>query len=68
MRRTMTLVFVIAALAGVALIAGYFFSGHEVPAGQPPLAELSHDALDSLKDDFNQSSDSVRIVLLLSPT
>ena len=64
----MTVVFVIAALAGVALIAGYFFAGHEVPAGQPPLAELSNGALDSLKADFNQSSDGVRIVLLLSPT
>jgi hypothetical protein len=43
-------------------------AGHQAPAGQPPLADLSGESLDSLKADFNSSADGVRIILLLSPT
>lgn len=58
----------VVAVAALAAVARYFFAGHAVPAGQPPLAELSGDTLDSLKDDFNRTTDQIRIVLLLSPT
>jgi hypothetical protein len=68
MRRMMTAVFLVVAVVVLALIARYYLAGHRVPAGQPPLAELSSDSLDSLKADFNQSADGVRVVLLLSPT
>jgi hypothetical protein len=52
----------------LAVIARYYFAGHQVPAGQAPLAELTSKSLGSLKADFNRSADGVRIVLLLSPT
>jgi hypothetical protein len=50
------------------LAARYYFAGHQVPAGQPPLGELTSDSLNSLKADFNRSADGVRVILLLSPT
>jgi hypothetical protein len=46
----------------------HYFSGHRVPAGQPPLAGLDIGSLSSLKGEFNRSADGVRIILLLSPT
>ena len=64
----MTAVFVVIAVVVLAVIARYYFAGHQVPAGQAPLAELTSKSLDSLKADFNRSADGVRIVLLLSPT
>jgi len=48
--------------------ARFYFSGHQVPAGQPPLADLNTDSLATLKSDFNRNSDRVRVILLLSPT
>ncbi len=63
----MIVVFVVAVVV-LAVIARYYFAGHQVPPGQPPLTELTSKSLDSLKDDFNRSADGVRIVLLLSPT
>jgi hypothetical protein len=68
MRRMMTTAFLVVAVVVLALIARYYLTGHRVPAGQPPLAELTSDSVDSLKADFNRSADGVRIVLLLSPT
>ena len=49
-------------LAVAALLAG---CGHQVPAGQPPLAAMN---LDALRADFNRAADRPRLVLLMSPT
>jgi len=64
----MTVVFAVIALVVLAVIARYQLAGHQVPAGQAPLAELTIGSLGSLKVDFNRSADGPRIVLLLSPT
>jgi hypothetical protein len=40
--------------------------GH-APAGQPPLIEIDSRAT-VLRQEFNRSSDRVRVILLLSPT
>jgi hypothetical protein len=58
------------AITAIVLIvaARVYFSGHQVPAGQPPLADLNSASLDSLKSDFNRDPDRVRVILLLSPT
>jgi hypothetical protein len=64
----MTVVFVVIAVVVLAVVARYYFAGHQVPAGQGPLAELTSESLGSLKADFNRSADGLRIVLLLSPT
>ena len=64
--RTMVL---LATAAIVLLIAARFYlSGHQVPAGQPPFGDLDSGSLDTLKSDFNRSSNRVRVILLLSPT
>ena len=59
---------IVACVVAVAVAVLYQLFGHQVPAGQPSLGELTSDSLDSLKADFNASADDVRIVLLLSPT
>ena len=64
----MTAAFVVAAVVVFAVIARYHFAGHQVPAGQAPLGDLTSKSLDSLKAEFNRSADGVRIFLLLSPT
>jgi hypothetical protein len=50
------------------VVARFYFSGHQAPAGQPPLAEMNSTSLAILKSDFNQNSDRIRLILLLSPT
>jgi hypothetical protein len=59
---------VLLAVAGIAL-AGVFLgrAGH-APAGQPPLVEINTAAIAALQAEFNQTSGSLRILLLLSPT
>ncbi len=52
----------------LAVAVRYYFTGHQVPAGQPPLVNLTRDSLTALKGDFNSTPDYVRIILLLSPT
>lgn len=41
---------------------------HQTPAGQPPLAEVTEQSLSQLKEEFNASPHSERVLLLLSPT
>ena len=64
----MTDVVIVVAVVVLALVARAYFAGHQPPAGQPPLVDLTGHSLDSLKLDFNRSADGVRIILLLSPT
>ena len=46
----------------------YLYLGSTVPVGQRPLVRLNASNFDSLKKSFNESADSVRIVVMLSPT
>jgi hypothetical protein len=57
-------------LAALAIFAGlfYFYGGHQTPAGQAPLADLNAANFSELKNEFNASRASVRVLLLLSPT
>lgn len=57
-------------IGAIALIVGtrYYLAGHEVPAGQPPLGELTAGSLDALRSEFNDPGEKVRVILLLSPT
>ena len=68
MRRILFSLLVLSCVVAVIVGARYYLGGHRAPAGQPPLAELTSGALDSLKADFNRSAEGVRIILLLSPT
>ena len=59
----------VAGLASAAIVllvaARFYLSGHQVPAGQPPLEDLNGGSLDTLKSDFNRNSDRVRVILSL---
>lgn len=44
------------------------FGTHFTPPGQPALVHLDPASLESLRAEFNQAADCVRVVALLSPT
>ena len=44
------------------------FGTHNVPTGQPALVELAPHSVETLRADFNQAADTVRVIVLLSPT
>jgi hypothetical protein len=46
----------------------YFYGGHAVPKGQPPLVSFLAGDLTPLKTEFNASASSIRVVVMLSPT
>lgn len=43
-------------------------TSHKTPAGQPPLANVTPQSLAQLRQEFNASADSERVLLLISPT
>ena len=57
-------------LASLAIFVGlfYLYGGHQTPRGQAPLADLNAANLSELKNEFNGSQASVRMLVLLSPT
>jgi hypothetical protein len=57
-------------LAAAVVVLGdiYFTRTGHAPASQPPLAEMNSGALSALQSEFNRTSDSLRVILLLSPT
>ena len=66
MRRTWAVVLAVTLAIG----GGIFYltrPGHP-PAGQPPLVEITGPSLVALQAEFNRTSSSLRIILLLSPT
>jgi hypothetical protein len=46
----------------------YLYGGSAAPKGQQPLVSLNGSNLSSLKDAFNGSANSVRVLVMLSPT
>ena len=46
----------------------YFYLGSTVPNGQQPLVYLNNTNVTSLKEAFNSSANSVRVIVMLSPT
>jgi hypothetical protein len=60
---------VVFGLAAVVLLAFYYFyGGSAVPSRQPPLVRLNSSNVASLRDEFNGPANSVRMLVLLSPT
>jgi len=55
-------------VALVLLAFYYFYGGSTAPSGQPPLVRLNSSNVASLRDEFNGSANSVRLLVLLSPT
>ena len=56
-------------LGAISLLAFYYFYwGTTVPQGQQPLVRLDSTNISSLKNEFNGSANSVRLIVMLSPT
>jgi len=55
-------------IAVALLLVYYFYLGSAAPAGQEPLVRLDGSNIESLKQLFNESKDSVRVMVMLSPT
>lgn len=54
--------------AAALLFVCYLYTGSNAPKGQQPLVRLNNSNLASLKDAFNASAKSVRLLVLVSPT
>lgn len=67
MKRLLIIMLAIAVIA-VGLVAFYLSAGSTVPNEQEPLVRLTDNNLSSLKDSFNGSVNSVRVIVMLSPT
>jgi len=57
-------------VALVAFLAAFWVvaSRHQTPPGQPPLADVTVQTVEQIKQEFNASENSERVLLLLSPT
>ena len=66
MRRTWAIVLAVALAIGGGIF--YLTRPGSPPAGQPPLVEITGPSLAALQAEFNRTSSSLRIILLLSPT
>ena len=68
MKRKRTILGLLVLVIAAALLAVYYFYlGSTVPNGQP-LVRLNSSNVGALKNAFNESSDSVRVIVMLSPT
>jgi len=67
-RRPITYGILAVVIAVALLLVYYFYLGSSVPTGQQPLARLDSFNIKSLKQSFNESKDSVRVMVMLSPT
>ena len=55
-------------IAIVLLLVSYLYLGSAAPTGQQALVRLNASNIESLKQSFNESKDSVRVIVMLSPT
>jgi len=69
MRRKHVIYGLVAVVGAIVLfIVYYLYLGSTAPTGQQSLVRLDNSNMDSLKKSFNESADSVRVVVMLSPT
>jgi len=69
MRRKPVIYGLVAVVGAIVLFVVYYlYLGSTVPAGQQPLLRLDNSNIASLKNSFNDSADSVRVIVMLSPT
>jgi flagellar basal body-associated protein FliL len=67
-RKRIILILIAVVMAAALLVVYYFYLGSTVPHGQQPLVHLNSSNIGTLKNAFNESSDSVRVIVMLSPT
>jgi hypothetical protein len=69
MKRKRTVYGLAAIVIAIAVFVVYYlYIGSSAPAGQPALVRLDTTNIESLKQSFNESKDSVRVMVMLSPT
>ena len=68
MRRRLIIIVLAIVAVGLGLVGYYLYGGSTVPNGQQPLVRLTDSNFSSLKDSFNSSANSVRVIVMLSPT
>ena len=69
MKRKHVLYGSVAVFIAVALsVVYYLYLGSTAPTGQQSLVRLDNSNMDSLKRPFNDAGDSVRVIVMLSPT
>jgi len=56
------------AVAFALLLCWHFLWSDRTPGGQPPLRYLTSNNIDQFKQQFDDTADKARLVLLLSPT
>jgi len=56
------------AIAVALFVVYYLYLGSAAPAGQQPLVRLNASNFEALKNSFNESADSIRVIVMLSPT
>jgi len=68
--RRKPMIYGLVAVVGVIVlfVVYYLYLGSTAPTGQQPLVRLNNSNIDSLKKSFNDSADSVRVMVMLSPT
>jgi hypothetical protein len=59
---------ILLAVIAAAVFGQRQFGTHIAPKGQPALVHLDAGSLEALRADFNATQDSVRLIVLLSPT
>lgn len=67
MKRRLIIILAIV-VVGLGVLAYYLYGGSTVPNGQQPLVRLTDANLSPLKDSFNSFANSVRVIVMLSPT
>jgi len=65
-KRSWIVMLVVIIAAGV--LGQQQFGTHDAPKGQPALVHLNAGSVETLRADFNGAQDSVRLIVLLSPT
>ena len=69
MRRKPVIYGLMAVVGAIDLFVVYYlYLGSTVPTGQQALVRLNNSNIDSLRKSFNDSVDSVRVMVMLSPT
>ncbi len=69
MRRKPVIYGLVALVGAIVLFVVYYlYLGSTVPTGQQPLVRLDNSNIETLKKSFNDSADSVRVMVMLSPT
>ena len=69
MKRKHVIYGLLAMVGAIVLFLVYFlYLGSTAPSGQQPMVRLDSSNIDSLRKSFNESADSVRVTVMLSPT